>query len=105
MNNRQKTALALGLFGVVATVLYPPWAVTCPMIGITEGVVPIRGVAFAFLFDPPMQLPNPPPNFVLSRYCSVSLDVSVLLTVWVAVFAITCGLALLFGLKKQEPQP
>ena len=92
MNNRQKTVLVLGLLSLVATGLYPPWTVRSDVPGRPE--VYSRVVRYQFLFDPPT------PN---QLFGSVSLNVSVLLTVWVVMLAITFGLALLFGLERKAP--
>jgi len=93
MNTLQKIVVVFGLAGLALTGLFPPWASLC---NAGSRTVFKRDITYSLLFDPPRGMPG---------HCEVSLDISVLLTVWVVVLAITFGLALLFGLKKQEPNP
>ena len=81
MNTGQKIVLAFALLGIVASGLVPGqrWPAA-------------QQVEYAFLFDPPKGA-NP-------LLCSVSLDVSVLLTVWVVILAISFCLVLLIGLRR-----
>ena len=89
MNTGQKIVLALGLLGIAVTGLVPPWSVSCTLL---KDSPPARRLEYALLFDPP--------TGDRSQLCSVSLDVSVLLTVWVVVIAIAVALALLLWRRR-----
>ena len=72
-----------------ATGLYPPWSISDPRY--SDPPIYNRVVEYSFLFAPPEGF---------AAINSINLDVSVLLTVWVVVLAITFGLISLFGLRR-----
>ena len=94
MNTLQKIVLVFGLAGIALASLFPPWAAHC-----VYGQNNFQSVTYAFLFDPPTDIPRLENSEVLGL-CQTSLDVPALLTVYVMIIAITFGLALLLGLRR-----